>query len=88
MLYLVKICKPDFLMHKNKSLRNILKRIGPSIEPRGISDIMFRNALKMLFRLEFNSTQFNPVNRELINELCGIQSNASVKTAPVKNIFI
>ena len=48
-----KLCKPDFLMHGRKSLRNILKRIGPNIKPCGTPDKMFWNALKMLFILTF-----------------------------------
>ena len=36
-----KLCKADFLMHRNKSLRNVLKRIGPNIEPCGTPDKMF-----------------------------------------------
>ena len=48
-----KLCKSDFLMHRNKSLRNILKRIEPNIEPCGIPDKIFWNALKMLFILTF-----------------------------------
>ena len=43
----------NFLMDRNKSFRNILKRIGPNIEPCGIPDKMFCNALKMLFVLRF-----------------------------------
>ena len=33
-----KLCQSDFLMHKNKSLRSILKRIGPNMEPGGAPD--------------------------------------------------
>ena len=29
---LAKLCKSNFLIHRDKSLRNILKRIGPNIE--------------------------------------------------------
>ena len=52
-LSLAKLCKSDFLMHRNKSMRNILKRIGPNIEPCGTPDKIFWNALKMLFILIF-----------------------------------
>ena len=48
-----KLCKSDILMHRNKSLRNILKMIGPNMEPCGIPDKMFWNAIKMLFTLTF-----------------------------------
>ena len=44
-----KLCKSDFLMYRNKSYRNILERIRPNIEPCGAPDLMFWNALKMLF---------------------------------------
>ena len=53
MMVFLKLCKSDFLMHRNKSLRNILKRIGPNIEPCGTPDKMFWNALKTLFILTF-----------------------------------
>ena len=46
-----KLCKSDFLIQRNKSLRNILKRIGRNIEHCDIPDKMFWNALKMLFIL-------------------------------------
>lgn len=36
-----KLWKSDFLMHKNKSLRNILTRIIPDLELCGIPDKMF-----------------------------------------------
>ena len=48
-----KLCKSDFLMHGNKTLRNILKRIQPNIEPCGTPYKMFWNELKMLFILTF-----------------------------------
>ena len=50
-----KLCKSDFLMHKNESLRDILKRVRPNIEPRGTPDKMFWNALKMSFIITFVS---------------------------------
>ena len=40
-------------MHKNKSLRNILKKIEPNIEPCSTADKMFWNELKMFFILTF-----------------------------------
>ena len=52
-LSLEKLSKFDFLMHKNKSFKNMLKRIGPNIEPCGTADKMYCNALKMLFILTF-----------------------------------
>ena len=48
-----KLCKSDFLMYRNKSLRNALKRIGPNKEPCGTPDKMFWNALRILFILTF-----------------------------------
>ena len=48
-----KLCKSDFLMHRNKSLRNILKRIGPNIEPCGKADKIFWNAVKTFFIVTF-----------------------------------
>ena len=36
-----RLCRSDFLMHRNKSLRNILKRIGPNTETCGTPDKMF-----------------------------------------------
>ena len=47
------LCKSDFLM-----LRNILKRIGPNIEPCGTPDKVFWKALKM-FILTFCFLSFN-----------------------------
>ena len=34
----VKLCKSDFVSHKNKSFIKMLDRIGPSIEPCGIPE--------------------------------------------------
>ena len=48
-----KLCKSDFLMHGNKTLRNTLKRIEPNIELCGTPYKMFWNELKMLFILTF-----------------------------------
>ena len=45
-------------MHRNRSLRRILKRIGPNTEPCGTPDKMFWNALKMLFILTFYFRSF------------------------------
>ena len=36
-----RLYKSDFSMHKSKSLRNILKRIGRNIEPYGTPDKIF-----------------------------------------------
>ena len=44
-----KLSKSEFLIHRNKSLRNIVKRNRPNIEPYEIPDNIFSNALKMLF---------------------------------------
>ena len=52
-LSLEKLSKFDFLMHKNKSFKNMLKRIGPNIEPCRAADKIYCNALKMLFILTF-----------------------------------
>ena len=90
-------------MHRNRSLRNILKRIGPNIEPCGTPDKMFWKALEMLFILTFCFRSFkyefrkvtvpklNPSAWSLaMSQSCGIQSNAldkSIKTAPVKRFL-
>ena len=54
-LSLAKLFESDFLMHRNKSLRNILKRIGPNTDPCSTPDKMFWKALKVkiLFILTF-----------------------------------
>ena len=46
-----KLCKSVFFKHKNKSLRNILNNIGPSIEPCGTPDRIFKKSLQMLLIL-------------------------------------
>ena len=97
-----KLRKFKFLVHRNKSLRNILKRNRPNIEPCEIPDNIFSNALKMLFivisfrffRYEFQKVIVSKLIPQAwslaMSKLCGIYSNAldkSVKTAPVK-IFL
>ena len=98
-----KLCKSDFSMHRNKSLRNISKMIGPYIEPCGTPDKIFWNALKMLFILIFCFRSFKYEFRKVtVSKLspyawsletrksCGIQSNVldkSIKTAPVKRFL-
>ena len=74
-LSLAKLCKSDFLLHRNESLRNILKRIGPNIEPCGTPDKIFWNALKMLFILTFcfrikksDRVETQSVSMEFVNE--------------------
>ena len=43
-----KLCKSDFVSHKNKSLIKMLNKIGPSIHPCGTPESMVLKKLDML----------------------------------------
>ena len=43
-----KLCRSKFFSHKSRSLRNILNKIGPSIEPCDTPDIIISKRLEIL----------------------------------------
>ena len=43
-----KLCKSDFVSHKNKSLIKMLNKIGPSIDPCGTPESMVLKKLNIL----------------------------------------
>ena len=65
-LSLTKLSNSLFLIHKNKSLKNILKRIGHDIELWDASNKMLRNTLKMLFIQTFCFRSFKYKFRKVI----------------------
>ena len=60
-----KLCRSEFFSHKNRFLRNILNKIGPSTEPCGTPDRIFSKRLEILLIDTFCFRSFKQVKRKV-----------------------